>query len=117
MNQFNYYLSAIKDNYVNFEGRANRPEYWYFVLFNIVISIPLAYLSNAIGLKLIYTIYSLALIVPNIAVSVRRMHDINKSGWWVLISLIPLVGWIWFIVLAATKGTEGDNQYGAESKA
>ncbi len=117
MKEFNYYTSAIKDSYAKFDGRANRSEFWYFVLFNFIISLVIGFVAGMIHLSILGTIYSLAVLVPGIAIGVRRMHDINKSGWWVLIGLIPLIGWIWFIVLAATKGTEGENDFGAESKA
>jgi uncharacterized membrane protein YhaH (DUF805 family) len=67
-------------------------------------------------LPFVANLYSLAVLVPSIAVGVRRMHDIGKSGWWLLISLIPLIGAIWLIVLLATEGNQGSNQYGADPK-
>ena len=118
-----YYLAVIK-KYAVFEGRSRRSEYWYFalvnviisVIYNIIISIVGNSASIVLGITFIYAVYSLALIVPGIAVSIRRMHDIGKKGWWLFINLIPIVGPIWFIVLLATGGNTGDNQYGHDPK-
>jgi uncharacterized membrane protein YhaH (DUF805 family) len=120
-----WYIDVLK-KYAVFSGRARRKEYWMFVLFNVIISIILSILDRILGLDYgsgasssgwLSTIYSLAVLVPSIAVGVRRMHDTNRSGWWILINLIPCVGFIWFIVLAAQEGTAGDNQYGPDPKA
>lgn len=114
----NWYLTVLK-RYTVFNGRAGRPEYWYFLLFNVIASIALAILDNVLGLVpkgtnvgVLGAIYSLAVILPGIAVAIRRMHDINRSGWWVLISAIPIVGWIIFIIWAARESDAGPNQYG-----
>ena len=120
-----YAIAVIKDNYVNFEGRARRKEYWGFVLFSSLIAFGLVILSGigaaisedmAIVLSLPYYIYVLAIMLPNIAVGIRRLHDIDKSGWWTLVGLIPLVGSIWLIVLFATEGNTGENQFGEDPK-
>lgn len=119
----NWYLKVVRDNYANFEGRARRKEYWMFTLINIVITIPLyavaVYLlaqnESSIGM-LLYAAYCLAILVPGLAVVVRRLHDINKSGWMMLVSFIPLVGGIWLLVLLVTEGTSGTNQYGPDPK-
>jgi uncharacterized membrane protein YhaH (DUF805 family) len=118
-----WYIDVLK-KYAVFSGRARRKEYWMFVLFNAIISIILGIIDRIIGTDFgnsgsgwLSTIYSLAVLVPSIAVGVRRMHDTNRSGWWVLINLVPCIGWIWFIVLAAQEGTAGDNQYGQDPKA
>ncbi|WP_433168765.1 DUF805 domain-containing protein [Kribbella sp. CA-247076] len=120
-----WYIDVLK-KYAVFSGRARRKEYWMFVLFNVIVSIILSILDRALGLTYgsgasqsgwLSTIYSLAVLIPSIAVGVRRMHDTNRSGWWILINLIPCVGFIWFIVLAAQEGTAGDNQYGPDPKA
>ncbi|MEU4601406.1 DUF805 domain-containing protein [Kribbella sp. NPDC023972] len=119
-----WYIDVLK-KYAVFSGRARRKEYWMFVLFNVIISIILSILDRILGLDFgsgtsssgwLSTIYSLAVLVPSIAVGIRRMHDTNRSGWWILINLIPCVGFIWFIVLAAQEGTAGDNQYGPDPK-
>lgn len=111
MEAFNYYLKVVRDNYANFEGRARRSEYWYFVLFNFLISLVLGFVDGALGLMDfgISTVYSIAVIVPSIAVAIRRMHDVGKSGWF---CLIP----IYNIILAATDGEPNTNQYGPNPK-
>jgi uncharacterized membrane protein YhaH (DUF805 family) len=98
----NYYLKALKE-YANFNGCATRSEFWYFTLVNIVISIILNGLEiSLIGTNYIALIYSLIVLVPSIAVATRRLHDINKSGWWQLIGLIPIIGLIVLIIWYAT---------------
>lgn len=107
----NYYVKVLQ-NYVNFEGRARRSEYWYFFLFNVLISVVLAVLGNMVSSKLniLSNIYGLAVLLPGIAVAIRRMHDVGKSGWF---CLIP----IYNIILCATAGDVGENEYGPDPKA
>lgn len=112
----NWYLKVVKENYANFNGRARRSEYWYFALVNVIISIVLAIVDSIIGMQLLGGIYSLALLIPSIAVGVRRLHDIGKSGWMLLVALIPLVGAIWLIILFCKEGDSGPNEYGADPK-
>ncbi len=109
----NYYREVLK-KYAVFSGRSGRAEYWYFFLFNIIISIALHIISSAIGdeMNILSLIYGLAILVPGLAVIVRRLHDIGKSGWMILILFIPFIGVIWAIVLLATKGQPGENKYG-----
>jgi uncharacterized membrane protein YhaH (DUF805 family) len=117
-----WYTTVLK-KYAVFDGRARRKEYWMFFLINVVIQIILNILDRIIGTDyesgsgILSTIYGLAILVPSIAVGVRRMHDTNRSGWWVLINLVPCVGFIIFIVFAAQEGTVGPNQYGEDPKA
>lgn len=111
----NYYLTVLK-KYAQFGGRAQRAEYWYFFLFNILISIVVSVIDKVIGTGFLGTIYALALFIPGLAVGVRRLHDTNRSGWWILISLIPLIGIIWLIVLLAMDSDSGENQYGPNPK-
>ena len=100
-------------HYADFNGRASRSEYWYFVLFNIIFSIAAAIVDNILGTEeLIYGLYCLFAILPSIAVGARRLHDIGKSGWFQLIIFIPLVGLIWLIILLATDSQPGSNEYG-----
>ncbi|HEY8985897.1 MAG TPA: DUF805 domain-containing protein, partial [Streptomyces sp.] len=86
-----WYLDVLK-KYAVFSGRARRQEYWMFALFNIVISIVLSIIGSVLDLGILSIIYSLAVLLPSLGVSVRRLHDTGKSGWWILIALIPLAG-------------------------
>lgn len=110
-----YYLMAFK-KYAEFNGRSRRKEYWMFALFNMIFSLASGVIASLIGFEMIGSIYSLAVLVPGIAVTVRRLHDIGKSGWMILIAFIPLVGIIWLIVLLATDGNTGENTYGTDPK-
>lgn len=105
--------SVLTVNYANFNGRAGRPEFWWYVLFAMIASFVLSFVDSAIlGFPLVGTIFSLATLIPGLAVSVRRLHDKDKSGWWLLIGLVPIVGIILLIYWYATEGTPGDNQFG-----
>jgi uncharacterized membrane protein YhaH (DUF805 family) len=112
-----HYLDVL-NKYAVFEGRARRAEYWYFILFNIVISIVLSMISFAIGdvIGIFSLLYSLAVLIPGLAVGVRRLHDIGNSGWMMLVGLIPLIGPIWLLILMATDGNVGTNKYGTDPK-
>jgi uncharacterized membrane protein YhaH (DUF805 family) len=113
-----WYLKVVKDNYANFKGRARRKEYWMFFLFNMIFVIVAAIIDYMLGtFPLIYGIYLLGLIIPSLAVLVRRLHDVGKSGWWFFIALIPLIGTIWLLVLLCTDGNAGENSYGPSPKA
>lgn len=118
----NWYLKVL-GQYADFSGRARRTEYWMFILINMLLAIAAMILDNLMGITFgsigygpIYLLYSIALIIPSLAVGVRRLHDIGKSGWMMLISFIPLIGAIWLIVLFVKEGDHGVNQYGANPK-
>lgn len=118
----NWYLKVLK-NYAVFSGRARRKEYWMFVLFNFIFAIVAMILDNILGTAIenvgygfFYILYALAVLIPSLAVAVRRLHDVGKSGWWIFISLIPIVGVIWLLVLLVTNSESGDNQYGPNPK-
>lgn len=118
----NWYLKVLK-NYANFNGRARRKEYWMFFLFNMLFAFVTMLLDNMLGIAMsetgygaIYIAYMLAVIIPSLGVGVRRLHDIGKSGYWLFISFIPLVGGIWLLVLLATEGKSGENEYGSDPK-
>ncbi|MEE1795025.1 DUF805 domain-containing protein [Streptomyces sp. BE308] len=111
----NWYLDVLK-NYAGFSGRARRKEYWMFVLFNFIAAVILMVIGGVIGTQIPYYIYLVAVIVPSIAVVVRRLHDTGRSGWWILISLVPLVGGIILLVFLATEGKYEANEYGANPK-
>lgn len=113
-----WWKKVVFENYANFEGRARRSEFWYFQLFNFIISFVLSFVLALISESLIAVSYlfSLAVLIPSIAVGVRRLHDTNRSGWWMLIGLVPLVGAIVLIYFFASEGTAGPNQYGPDPK-
>ena len=118
----NWYVEVLK-KYAVFSGRARRKEYWYFLLFNIIIGFVLGLIEGTTGLarknpqSILGLIYSLAVLLPGLAVSVRRLHDTGRSGWLVLIALVPFVGGIILLVFMAQDGTPGENQYGPNPKA
>lgn len=106
------FLHVVKDNYYNFDGRASRYEYWWFVVINLVISCVCSLLDQLVGLAIFSGLLCLALLLPGLGLCVRRLHDINKSGWWVLIALIPFVGAIILIIWAAKPGDAESNDFG-----
>jgi uncharacterized membrane protein YhaH (DUF805 family) len=117
-----WYLEVLK-KYAVFSGRARRAEYWYFVLFNIIVAIVLSLIDTLLGtfdfvqgVGLLSGLYSLAVLIPTLAVTVRRLHDVDRSGWWIFINLIPLIGTIVLLVFAVTDGTPGSNRYGPNPK-
>ncbi|WLD93341.1 DUF805 domain-containing protein [Alkalihalobacillus sp. AL-G] len=111
-----WYLKVIK-NYVKFEGRARRKEYWMFVLFNFLISLAVSLIGMAFDADTLLSIlYSLAVLLPSLAVSVRRLHDIGRTGWWILISLVPLIGAIVLLVFNCLDSESTENQYGPNPK-
>ena len=117
-----YFLYCLQ-HYADFTGRARRSEYWYFVLFNFIVSIliglslgVIAGLLNVPALVYLAYLWSLAVFIPSLAVSVRRLHDIGRSGWWLLLSLIPLVGSIILIIWCCFDSQPGANQYGSNPK-
>ncbi len=134
------YIEIIK-KYAVFTGREGRRTFWFFVLFNFIFSLIISLIDRILHWDILSTIYSLAVFLPSLGASIRRLHDIDKSGWWVLLSFIPLVSFlfviplafvsrsaafggfililllclacsIWLIVLHATQGTPGENKYG-----
>ena len=118
----NWYLAVLK-KYAVFSGRAQRAEYWFFVLFNIIISIVLGVLDGVLGtmnaeagIGLLGGLYSLAVLIPSIAVGVRRLHDTGRSGWWLLIAFVPLIGAIVLIVFFVMDSQPGSNEHGPNPK-
>jgi len=118
----NWYLGVLK-KYAVFNGRARRKEYWFFALFNLLASIVLSvidYMTGSfdaeLGVGLLSGIYALAVLIPSLAVSVRRLHDAGHSGWWLLIALIPLIGAIVLLVFVLQDSKPGENQYGSNPK-
>ncbi|NAW67157.1 DUF805 domain-containing protein [Photobacterium halotolerans] len=118
----NWYLYALR-KYAVFSGRAQRQEYWYFFLINLVITLALGIADNLLntpgtgeGAGLLGGVYSLAVLIPSVAVGVRRLHDIGKSGWWMLLSLIPVLGFVILLFFFAREGQPGPNEYGNNPK-
>ncbi len=125
------FMDAVKtcfNKYIDFSGRAPRSEFWWFMLFLTIASAILGQIDTALfGPTLVMTdngfeyntgilggLFSLATLLPSIAVTARRLHDIDKSGWWQLIALIPLIGWIIMLIWMIKKGTPGDNRFGPD---
>ena len=114
----NWYLDILKNKYATFSGRARRKEYWMFFLINLLIAMAIGIVEAMIGLGgILGLLYALAMLIPGIAVSVRRLHDTGRSGWWLLIGFIPFIGWIVVLVFMVLDSQPGDNQYGPNPKA
>lgn len=117
----NWYLEALR-KYSVFEGRARRKEYWFYLLFNLLISLVLGLIDRLSGLDkyagggLLGTTYALAMFVPGLAVTVRRLHDTDHSGWWLLVGLVPCVGGIILLVFTIEDSDPGENEYGPNPK-
>jgi uncharacterized membrane protein YhaH (DUF805 family) len=118
----NWYLEALK-KYAQFSGRSRRKEYWLFVLFNMIISFVLTFidaftgtLNPELGLGLLSGIYSLAVLIPSIAVGFRRLHDTGRSAWWFLLFLLPLIGLIVILIFLLQDSKEEENKYGVSPK-
>ncbi|MBV1699716.1 MAG: DUF805 domain-containing protein [Hyphomicrobiales bacterium] len=101
-------------NYVGFSGRASRSEYWYWALFIALAEIATSIIDTALDIQLTKSLFGLATFLPSLAVAVRRLHDLDRNGWWILLSFIPLVGWIILIIWDCTKGTDGPNRFGPD---
>lgn len=119
----NWFITALK-NYAVFSGRSRRSEYWYFILFYLIIYVALAFVdgitgtyNSRSGIGLLTTIFALGLLIPSLSVSVRRLHDTDRTGWWLLIGLIPLIGVIVLIVFFAQDSGPGTNRFGPNPKA
>ena len=118
-----WYLEALK-KYAVFEGRSRRKEYWFFGLFNAIFSVVLVIADVFFGTSggvsspgLLSGVYTLGVFLPALAVLVRRLHDTNRSGWWVLISFLPLIGVLVLLFFSLQEGQPGENQYGISPKA
>ena len=112
-----WYIGVLK-KYAVFEGRARRKEYWMFILFNFLISIAIGIVEGFAGSNgIISIVYALAIFLPSLAVTIRRLHDTNRAGWWFLIAFVPVVGGIILLIFMVLEGTSGSNDYGADPKA
>lgn len=111
-----YWKKVVLENYANFEGRARRAEYWWYTLANVIAVVVLVVLVAVAKIFwVLYVLYVLAIIVPSIAVTIRRLHDSDKSGWWILIGLIPFGG-IVVLVFMCLDSTRGTNRWGTSEK-
>ena len=110
---------AFIQNYANFQGRATRPEFWWFILAVVIATLVAAVIDDELigGVSIFETLVGLATIVPSLSVGARRLHDTDRSGWWQLLQLIPLIGAIVLIVWFATPGAAGPNRFGEQPAA
>ena len=122
-----HYLDILTNKYADFKGRARRKEYWMWTLYYTVILLFAMVLDNALGLNFeflgqnlgygwLYTTIGITHLIPGLGIVVRRLHDVGKSGWFYLIILIPLIGFIWILVLFCTDGIKEDNKWGSNPK-
>ncbi len=109
-------VRSVLSKYVTFSGRARRSEYWWFVLFTAIVYIVAGIIDAAAGTQVIGLLVGLALLLPSLAVGVRRLHDTGRSGWWILIALIPLIGAIVLLVFSVQDSQPGSNNYGPSPK-
>ena len=115
-----YFFDVIAKQYIHLQGCASRKQYWMYALFYIVVNIVLGILSsmdNILGILffICFMLYSLALLLPSISISVRRLHDINRSGWWLLIFIVPMLGTLIWLVFMLWPGTPGPNRFGNQN--
>ncbi len=117
-----YYLKALRQ-YADFSGRARRKEYWMFTLFNVIFAVVAIGLDILIGSAIdgmvfgpFYIVYLMAMVIPSLAVAIRRLHDTGKSGWMILVGFIPLIGSIWLLILYCTDSYPGNNKWGPNPK-
>jgi uncharacterized membrane protein YhaH (DUF805 family) len=116
----NWYLEALR-KYAVFSGRARRKEYWMFCLFYVIFAIVLVIIDSILGIGgedggLLSGLFVLAMLIPSIALTVRRLHDTDRSGWWLLIGLVPLIGGIILLVFTVEDSQSGENRYGPNPK-
>ncbi len=118
-----WFLDALKNKYATFEGRARRSEYWYFMLFYFLAIVALAIVDVIVGtyseeggFGLLSGLFMLATILPSLAVTVRRLHDTDRSGWWVLINLVPILGALVLLVFTVLDSQPGANRFGPNPK-
>ena len=105
--------TVLTERYMKFDGRARRSEYWWFLLFIFVVALVLAVIDNfVLGMSLLGGLWSLGTLLPSLGVAIRRLHDLDKSGWWLLLAFVPLVGGLVLLYWFCQPGTSGDNQFG-----
>ena len=114
---FGQAISSGFSNYVKFSGRALRSEYWYWVLFTVLGAIVAGIIDVVLSISVISGLFGLATILPSLAVQVRRLHDLDRTGWWIFLGVIPLIGWIILIIWYCSRGTAGPNRFGPDALA
>ena len=116
-----WYLNVLR-NYIGFGGRARRKEYWMFILVNFIFALVLSIVDKILGWEwasgegVLTSIYGLFILLPSWAVQFRRLHDTDRSAWWLLLLLIPIVGWIVILIFNCQSGTPGENRFGPDPK-
>lgn len=108
-----WFTEPVMNHYADFEGRTSRKAFWMFALFHIIFTIVVNIIGSTTGLEILAVIYALGIFLPALAISVRRLHDVNKSGWWVLLSFIPILGFLILLFFYVKPGDAGANQYGS----
>jgi len=117
MEPINWFMNVVTQHYFDFNGRARRAEFWWYILVVLIVAVILNVIDSIIHLGgILGGLWSLAMLLPNLGVAVRRLHDINRSGWWILIAFVPIVGAILLIYWYAQPGTAGANQFGPDPK-
>jgi uncharacterized membrane protein YhaH (DUF805 family) len=117
-----YWYIAVWRNWLDFSGRARRKEFWVFTLINILVSLVLAIADSVIGVKdhdgtgVLDGIYSICAFIPSLSVNFRRLHDIGRSAWWLLLAFLPIIGWIVLFVFSVMDSQPGPNRYGPNPK-
>ncbi len=111
---FGQAITSGFSNYVNFSDRAIRSAYWFWALFTTIGMLVTGGIDGVDGMTLAYPIFGLVTILPSLAVAVRRLHDLDRSGWWLLLALIPLIGSIVLLIWFCTRGTDGSNRFGPD---
>ncbi|KZY60199.1 hypothetical protein A3742_09140 [Oleiphilus sp. HI0071] len=116
----NWYLTVLK-KYAVFEGRSRRKEYWFFVLISTIVGSCFIMIDRQMGnydpetqVGFLHSLYSLLVLLPTVALSVRRLHDTGRSGWWLLLLFLPIIGWIVLLIFYVLKGDEGSNRFGQD---
>jgi uncharacterized membrane protein YhaH (DUF805 family) len=122
MTGMHWYTDVVFKKYAVFHGRATRPEYWWFWLADLIVAVVVGIVvlvvsGSGTAAQGSINIYNLAVLLPTLGLAIRRLHDTNRSGWWVLIGIIPIIGWIWILVLMASASDSGPNRYGPNPQA
>jgi uncharacterized membrane protein YhaH (DUF805 family) len=111
---FGQAISSGFSNYVNFSDRACRSEYWFWVLFVLIADVVAIAIDAAIGMRIVSGLFGLAVLLPGLALAVRRLHDLDRTGWWIFLGVIPLVGAIILLIWFCSRGTDGPNRFGRD---